>query len=176
MAVRNKKRKPAKTKLRQELFPYEYVIDFNGQKAAERCGVATKGAKVWASRILTKTNIQEKIKELQDKQKNKAILTVEELDRRCAALNRCTIKDFYNPDGTAKPIHELTDEQAACVKEVTEIETAIGAHRGLKLVDFHQTLRTGMQRLGMLKDGSDKLVDTFEKWLDRMKTEPEKSK
>lgn len=153
-----------KRQIREDRFPHEYIIDLNGKKAAMRCGCPEPGAAVTATRWLKKTNVIGKIKELQAERNSKAILTADELDRRLAAMNRPTMKDFYRPDGvTPKPLNELTDEQAICIKE-------IGTDY-LKLVDFHQTLRTGMQRLGMLKDGSDKLADTFEKWLDTVKAE-----
>lgn len=168
MAKADKKEKPKKTDFRQDRFPYEYFIDFNGKQAAIRCGYSPKTAEAQASHLLRNYKVAAKIKELQEAAKKKSLLTADELDLRLAAMNRVTAKDFFHADGKRKAIHELTYAQAVCVKEVHADGT-------IKLVDFHQTLRTGMQRLGMLKDGSDKLADTFEKWLDSVHGEHAKT-
>ena len=43
---------------RQRRFVSEYLIDLNGQKAAERAGYARGSAKVTASRLLTKADVR----------------------------------------------------------------------------------------------------------------------
>lgn len=50
---------------KQTRFCEEYVKDYNGAKAAVRAGYSENGARVTASKLLTKTNIQNYVQELQ---------------------------------------------------------------------------------------------------------------
>ena len=47
---------------KQAAFCLEYIVDFNGAQAAIRAGYAKSSARVTASKLLTKTNIQAEIK------------------------------------------------------------------------------------------------------------------
>lgn len=51
---------------KQRMFAAEYRIDFNGTQAAIRAGYSPKTANAQAARLLTKVNIQEEIKQLQN--------------------------------------------------------------------------------------------------------------
>jgi phage terminase small subunit len=51
---------------KQERFCEEYVIDLNATQAAIRAGYSEKTAKVTASKMLTKANVQERITELKN--------------------------------------------------------------------------------------------------------------
>jgi len=52
---------------KQKRFCEEYTVDFNGLQAAIRAGYSEKTANQQASRLLTKVNIQQYIKGLQEK-------------------------------------------------------------------------------------------------------------
>src|SRR4051794_8476560 len=52
---------------KQDRFCREYVVDLNGTQAAIRAGYSAKTANEQASRLLAKVNIQNRVKELQQK-------------------------------------------------------------------------------------------------------------
>lgn len=166
-----KKKGKIKKNLREERFPYEYVIDLNGQKAAERCGVAKAGARVWASRTLSKPNVQAKIKELQEKKNQTALMSAEEADRRLTWLARVNFKDLVDNEDNARPMSELTEEQAYCLKEVTFIETQLGTHRKVKVTDPHAALRTVFERRGMLKQVQEVVTESYPDRIKRLEKE-----
>lgn len=157
MSEKKKKRKSQKKNAREERFPYEYVIDLNGQKAAERCGVLPKGARVWASRLLTKPNIQNKIKELQEEQKKNALRTAQDWEREVdmVAFFRGH-KEFYKPDGSLKDVKDLTDEQLAQIREIESQSTGGGDKpvvrvTNLRLWDKLKALDMKAKALGIYK-------------------------
>lgn len=170
------KRKPVKTNLRQERFPYEFIIDLNGQKAAERCGISPKGAKVWASRQLTKANVQAKIKELQEATQQRALMDAEAVERKLDSLISVNLRDFVHEDGSPKAIHELTREQASCVKELETHKTPIGTVCNLKFFDKVQSIRTKMQRLGMLKDVREVVTESYADRIKKLENEANQEK
>ena len=53
---------------KQELFCQEYIVDYNGTKAAIRAGYEERSARQMASRMLAKDNIRSRVRELQAEQ------------------------------------------------------------------------------------------------------------
>ena len=149
------KEKAVKTDLRRSRFPYEYILDFNGKKAAIRCGYSPKTAEAQASRLLRIDKVAEKIQELIEKKNAEALMSAEEADRRLSSLARVNFKDYYDDNGDFKPIKKLTDDQAYCLKEVTLIETSLGSQIKVKTTDPHAALRTVFERRGLLKQQLD---------------------
>jgi len=169
-----KKKKPGKKDLREARFPYEYVIDLNGQKAAERCGVAPRGARVWASRLLTNTNIKAKIKELQEDAQKRAIKTADDWEREVDVIAFFRgHADFYKEDGTLKDIKDLTPEQLAVVHEI-ENTTVGGGDKplvrvtNLKLYDKLKALDMKGKRLGVYKMTLE-VKDPYMKYLEAIR-------
>lgn len=62
---------------KQEKFCIEYLVDLNGTQAAIRAGYSKRSATVTAARMLTKANIQEKIRELKDAQEKRTLVTAD---------------------------------------------------------------------------------------------------
>ena len=51
---------------KEERFCYEYVLHLNGAKAATLAGYAKNSARITASKLLTKSNIKERIQHMKD--------------------------------------------------------------------------------------------------------------
>ena len=49
-----------------------------------------------------------------------------EVEAYLDTIIKFNLKDFVDENGDPKPLHELTPEQAVCVKELGVIETQIG--------------------------------------------------
>jgi phage terminase small subunit len=158
-----------KTAIRENRFPYEYIIDLNATQAAIRCGCSPRSARTLGARLFAKDAIKTKIQELQNAANNKALLTRDEVERALDDLIRFNLRDFVQDDGTPKEIHELTKEQAACVKELGVIETQIGTSRTMKFFDKVQAIKIKMQRLGMLKDGQESTTESYVEKIKRLR-------
>lgn len=155
----------------QKRFIHEYQIDMNATQAAIRAGYSEKTAYSQGQRLLKHVEVftriqqtrQEVIQRLQQ-DNDDALLKAVDVERRLDQLINFNLKDFVDDNGNPKAIHELTDEQAVCVRELEVLETQIGAHRSFKFYDKIQAIKLKMQRLGMLKEKVEtrKIVETYE--------------
>ena len=76
-----------------EIFCQEYVVDFNGTRAAIKAGYTPKSARVQANRLLTNDNIQRRIKELTQKKVERIEYTQDDVMRDLLEVkNRCMQK------------------------------------------------------------------------------------
>lgn len=140
---------------KESLFVAEYLKDFNATQAAIRAGYSKKTAYHTGYENLKKPQIQTAITNARNSLDNlidKALMQAHEVEAHLDAIIRLNLKDFVHENGEPKSIHELTVEQATCVKEMGILETQIGTHRTLRFFDKLQAIRTKMQRLGMLKE------------------------
>ncbi len=103
---------------RYDLFAREYVIDFNGARAAQAAGIREAGSKVWASRALTKANVRRRVDALLSARATKLEVKAERVLEELAKLAFLDPRNFYNEDGTLKMIHELDADTAACIAGV----------------------------------------------------------
>jgi len=152
-----------KSKARQELFAQEYVIDLNGARAARAVGIAEAGSRVWASRILTKPNVQRRITELQAKRASKLEIKAEHVADELRKLAFANMQDYMrvNADGWPElDLSTLTRDQAAAIKEFSEDATGgqgdgerrLVLRRRFKLGDKRGSLELLGRHLGMFKD------------------------
>lgn len=78
---------------RWEIFCQEYVVDFNGTRAAIAAGYSKKTARSTAAENLTKPNIQRRIKELTQKKVERIEYTQDDVMRDLLEVkNRCMQK------------------------------------------------------------------------------------
>ena len=71
---------------RQEKFCLEYISGKSGQKAAANAGYSPRSARVTASRLLTKANIQRRIAELQNETSSDKVMTVRQRKERLSEI------------------------------------------------------------------------------------------
>jgi phage terminase small subunit len=154
---------------RWERFAEEYVIDLNGTRAAIRAGYSAKGAKVTASRLLTKANVKADIDRYAAKHSEKLEISATRVLRELALLAFLDPRKFYNDDGSLKPVTELDEGTAASIAGIV-IETlyenegsgrskAVGTITKIRFADKGQNL----ERLGRhLKLFTDKIELTGE--------------
>lgn len=158
--VQDKKTKPPKMPKHGTAFAREYVKNGrNGTKAALTLPRITteNSAAVLASNLLRNDKVLDKIASLEAARDKKALMSVEEMDRRLTVLGRVNFKDYYDAKGELKPMSELTDEQAYCLKEVTLIETELGSHLKVKVNDPLQALRTIGERHKLIGETPQKI-------------------
>ena len=64
---------------KQKMFCQEYLVDFNGTKAAIKAGYSKKTAAEQASRLLAKVNVQTYLKQLIEKRNERTKITQDEV-------------------------------------------------------------------------------------------------
>jgi phage terminase small subunit len=100
---------------REEIFAREYIIDLNGQAAAERAGYAPKTARITASRLLTKANIKALIAKLTEKKFAKLDISGERILQELAYVAFLDPRKLFTPEGELRPITELDEDTARAI-------------------------------------------------------------
>ena len=109
---------------RQEKFCYEYCLDFNATRAAIKAGYSENTARSQASQLLTKLNIQARIKEMQDNLAETAGLSRLRVLNEHMKMAFSSIAHLHNTWIERKEFGELTEDQKACIAEIdTKIRT-----------------------------------------------------
>lgn len=111
-------KKTKKLSLQRLLFCKEYIIDFNGTQAAIRAKYSKKTARSQAQRLLTNDDIQKEIQRLIKKRSKKLDITAERVLQEHAILGLQNICDYYNDDGSIKPLSELTHQQKSAILKI----------------------------------------------------------
>jgi phage terminase small subunit len=123
---------------KQAKFVEEFLVDFNGTKAAIRAGYSPKTARFQASRMLANVDIQEsflqrcqELQEANDLTPEKVIAELEKI-----AFARMDTYTNWGPDGVQLVASDnLPDGAAAAVSEVSEVTTDKGHNIRFKLHD-----------------------------------------
>jgi phage terminase small subunit len=106
---------------KREVFVREYLIDFNGARAARAAGYAVAKADERARELLKMPIIRERVDAARAEIDARLIMRREEVLQRLTSIGRSDLRKLYRDDGTVKPIHELDDETAASIAAV-EVE------------------------------------------------------
>lgn len=140
-------------------FAREYVKQDHNATAAARTlpGISEKSAAETGRMLLRNLDVKAEIARLEAARDKKALMSIEEMDRRLSVLGRVNFKDYYNDKGELKPMKMLTDDQAFCLKEVTLIETELGSHLKVKINDPLQALRTIGERHKLIGESPKKI-------------------
>lgn len=113
----------------QELFCQEYIVDYNGTKAARRAGYAEKTAKTQASRLLTNDNILARVRAIQ----------IERLEKLAVTQESVVLKllEIYDRCMQAKPVKEWDYTAHEYVETGEYTFDSRGAIRALELIGKH---------------------------------------
>jgi phage terminase small subunit len=103
------------TRIREERFAREYIIDLNGSEAAKRAGYAAKSARITASRLLPKANIRDLIAKLTKAKFEKLDIGVERILQELARLAFLDPRKMFTPEGELRPITELDEGTARAI-------------------------------------------------------------
>jgi phage terminase small subunit len=150
---------------KREMFCQEYVGTFdsetkcfNATQAAIKAGYSKKTAQEQSSRLLSNAIVKARIDLLIAERLRRVGVTQDEVIAELKKIAFSNMRDFVNwgPNGVAlQPSSELTEEQAACVSEVSETTTEGGGSLKFKLHDKKGALETLARHLGMLHDNMD---------------------
>jgi phage terminase small subunit len=125
---------------RQERFCKEYIKDHNATKAAIRAGYSKKTAKQQGSRLLSRVDIEQRIKKLEERISN-TILEKVVIDRSWVLEKYRQFVEFdprkmFDADGKILPVPELDDETALAITSFDmDCEVAFDKSEGDKKSD-----------------------------------------
>ena len=157
---------------RQLEFAQNYIIDFNGQRAAEAAGYSKGSARGQASRLLTNCNIQKKIKELIQARADRVKVTQDMVIQELCSIAFSHIGNVFFWDGLTFKVVENPNLRG--VSALTFVEGSNGAAFKVRMRDKVKALYLLGLHLGLF-DGSNlnrednkqrvksKLIDTLKR-------------
>lgn len=127
MESKNYTLKELKKKLtpKERIFCHEYIIDWNGARAARKAGYSEKGANVQASHILAKIHIQQYIDFIKDDIAGEAKISKLMLVNELRKLATANISDIHTDWITKEDFKTLKKEKPDLVAAIQEIETKV---------------------------------------------------
>lgn len=170
---RGKPRKPKPSKLREDRFIAEFLIDLDATRAAIAAGCPVKTASQQGYQLLQKPRVADQILKKQAKQLEKAELTKERVLEELRRLAFSDLTAFYLPDGTFKPLPLLTADQRACLAGMETIVKNAKAGDGvvdtvlkIKLWDKIHALEQLAKHFGLLVEKIEHSGDISFRWLE----------
>ena len=124
-----------------------YAIDFNGKKAAVKAKYSKKSAAVIASQLLTRLNIQLKIRMILNRQDKRIDLSADKVKNEIARVAFSDLTDYleFGKSGIKlKDSRKLTKNQTAALSEVSE---TIGKYGTAVKIKVHSK-NDGLDMLG----------------------------
>lgn len=145
-----------------ERFCQEYLVDLNGAKAAERAKYSKKTARVQASQLLTKLNIQERIAELKAKRSERTQVNQDMVIKELLILALSDIEDYaevvnqYGIDRIKlKLFKDMNPGVTRAIKSISEHVTKDGVQLKFKLHGKEKALELLGKHIGMFVDKFD---------------------
>lgn len=132
---------------KQELFVKEYLKDLNATQAAIRAGYSEKTARVQASDLLTKLDIQEAIQTARQRVATKLDITHEKICEELALIGFSDMGDFVEFGPTGVKIKNAQGKNTRCLAEVSETTTKEGGSIKFKLHSKVEALKELDDRL-----------------------------
>ncbi len=99
---------------RWEAFVLAYYGDANASEAAKIAGYSPKAARAIASRLLTKANIVERLRELQEAAASAKIMSTIERKERLSEIARARMSDFVSVGESGSARFNVTPESLHC--------------------------------------------------------------
>ena len=136
-SVFNDKTDDVKLSPKEERFCYEYVLHLNATKAAVLAGYKENSARVTGCRLLTKANIQERIKYLKDNLAETAGISALRVIKEHEKIAFSSIAHLHNTWLERTEFEMLTEDQKACIKNISTkiVKKNIGASDEPDIVD-----------------------------------------
>jgi phage terminase small subunit len=122
---------------KEERFCYQYVLHLNAAKAALLSGYAEKSARVAGCRLLTKDNIQNRIKYLKDNLAETAGISALRVLKEHEKIAFSSIAHLHNTWLERADFEKLTEDQKACIKNISTkiVKRDIGTREEPDIVD-----------------------------------------
>jgi phage terminase small subunit len=143
---------------KQKLFCKEYLVDLNATQAAIRAGYSADSAAAIGSENLIKPEIQARVQELMDKRSKRTEITADRVLKELARIGFSDPRKVMAWNGetmVVKDSEELSEDDAACVSEVSSTTTKEGGSIKLKMHDKIAALDKLGKHLKLFTDVAD---------------------
>lgn len=152
---------------KQQIFVQEYLVDLNATQAALRAKYSPKNAHRIGWQLLEKTRIREAIQAAMDRRAARTEITADRVLKEYARLAFADMRSFMDWTTASVefiPAADLSDDDAACVAEISQTITEHGGTLRLKLHDKkgaldalarHLKLDAAKQRHVLIMDDDD---------------------
>lgn len=114
---------------KQKLFCKEYLVDLNATQAAIRAGYSADSASVIGSETLGKPYIQEEVQRLMEKRSKRTEITADRVLKELARIGFADHRNIISVDDggnvIATPSSALSDDDAACISEISQTKDGI---------------------------------------------------
>ena len=104
------------------------------KEAAILAGYSKKSAEQQAVALMKHPEVKRFVETANNKANNSAIIDRTRIIQEWNKIGFRNAKTIFNKNDEMLPIHEISDEDAACISEVMELQTEIGHSRKIK---FH---------------------------------------
>jgi len=119
-----------------EMFCKEYTVDFNGSRAAIAAGYSKRGARVRASEMLTRRNIQEAIQKLIKERGDRIEKSGDAVVRLLWKMAELDLADYLTVgeggEVQAIPFDSLTEGATKLISKIKEKRTIVESSDGAK--------------------------------------------
>lgn len=147
---------------RYEEFCQQYIIDFNGARSATVAGFSKKTARIRASELLTKSNIQERIAELMKDRSERTQITQDMVVKELAILGFSDFTKFAKytkGDGLMlENTKDIKGERTRAIKSMKQMTSKDGGSIAIKLHGKEKPLELLGKHVGMFEDVGDKIA------------------
>ena len=164
-----------KLTIRVRRFCQEYVKDFNGAAAAVRAGYSKRTAASQAARLLTNVNVQNYIKELQSKAKDKYHIDVQGIVDDFKSISKSNITDIFDIntkgrvvlkriDGKQIKLSDLPRDVTKNIKSIKSTTNGIAVEmyaRDGALRDLGKIAGIFIERTENVNENFDKLIEAI---------------
>lgn len=152
---------------REVRFVREYVIDLNGADAARKAGYSPNGAKVTASQLLTKPNVQRAVEDAKAEWLRRADLSVVKVARDIMAAANLDIRDLLDKNGNVLPLIDMPPHAARAIVSFEVVKRNITAGDGkmdevlkIRLIDKGKMHEILAKATGLVQgEGQEKAAD-----------------
>jgi len=140
---------------KQKVFVKEYLIDLNASQAASRAGYSKKSFAKIGFQLLEKTRIQEEIQKALNRRAKRTKVNQDNVVLELAKLALSDMRSFVEWGASGVKLidsTELSEEDTACIAEVSETVTKDGGSIKFKLHDKKGALELLGKHLGIFKE------------------------
>lgn len=134
---------------KEELFCQQYLIDFNGARAARQAGYSEGSAKEIACENLTKPHIKARITELRAGMAKSFNITAERIAQEYARIAFGDIRKIFKEDGSLLLPFEWDDDTAAAIAGIDTDELFEGVGRDREQVGLTKKVKLSDKRAAL---------------------------
>jgi phage terminase small subunit len=152
------------------MFVLEYIKDFNGARAATVAGYSQRNARIRASDLLTKRNIQIALAAFFNERRKLAKKTVDDIEHFLEKVVFTPITDIitFTRDGLTfiKDSDEMSEDAKAALESVEFSENLSGVNVKVRMSDKLKAAKLLGMQLGMFRHKVDVSVkkESYEQW------------